>query len=361
MASAVACRSSRRRRLVATLASALALALDVDGRAQESQPYLPVADTEAVPRQPYLRHFTQDAFGRRVVFYLGEEPPSAPALPLVGYVQGSGSRSLFVRNEGRVRGTGGHSTLRDVVAGRARLVIVEKPGVRYLDDPRDAGGASDATPEFREQHTLDRWCEAVHAALAAARALPSVRPGPVLVLGHSEGGLVAARLAADHDWITHAGVLAGGGPTQLFDLVTLARRGTFFAHVSADPEERVRHVLAQWQRIRADPDSATELFFGHPYRRWSSFLATSTLEQLGAAKARVYVAQGANDAVVAAESFELLRAGLLARGRDATFDLVAGADHSFALPAGDGWRDVLARVVEWFLADAVAPARERKQ
>jgi pimeloyl-ACP methyl ester carboxylesterase len=314
--------------------------------------YRPVAEPARVPQQPYLRHSTEDAFGRRVVFYVSEEPADAPPLPLVGYVQGSGCSSLFVAAGGRPRGTGGHNTLRDVVAGRARLVIVEKPGVEYLDAPRDAGGAGEARAAFREEHTLERWCEAVHAALQAARVLPCVRAGRVLVVGHSEGGIVASKLAADHGWITHVAVLAGGGPTQLFDLVTLARRGAFFAHVAAEPELRVQHVLDEWQRIRADPESATQLFFGHPYRRWSSFLATSTLDQLLAGKARVYAAQGGRDAAVAPESFELLRAGLLARGRDATFDLVADADHSFARPGGDGWREVLERVVAWFLAVA---------
>lgn len=327
--------------------------LGAGSRAQEAAPYVPQPDAARVPQQPYLRYSTHDGTGRRIVFYLSEEPPDAAPLPLVLFVQGSGCRSLFARVGERVRATSGHATLRDLVVGRARLLIVEKPGVRYLDAPADAGGATEGTAEFREQHTLERWCEALHAALRAARALPGVRAGPVLAIGHSEGGIVAARLAAEHDWITHVGVLAGGGPTQLFDLITLARRGTFFARVSQVPEQRVAYVLEQWRQIRADPDSAAKLFFGHPYRRWSSFLATSTLDQLAAAKARVYAAQGALDAAVAPESFELLRAGLLARGRDATCELVPDADHSFAVPDGDGWRAVLTRVVGWFLADVV--------
>jgi dienelactone hydrolase len=123
--------------------------------------------------------------------------------------------------------------------------------------------------------------------------------------------------------------------------------------VSDDPAERVEHVIQQWAGIQADPDSAEKLFFGHPYRRWSSFLATSTLEQLLRAPARIYVAQGTEDRAVAWESFEVLRAELLARGRDARFEVVAGADHSFAIDVqgqrSDAWTTTLQQVVAWFL------------
>jgi pimeloyl-ACP methyl ester carboxylesterase len=313
----------------------------------------PIADTEIVRQQPYQRFFTQDRFDRRIVFYVSEETDDAGSLPLVVYVHGSGAQSHFVEVDGRLQGRNGHSSFADVVRGRARLLIVEKPGVKFLDAPADPGGATDASPMFRMEHTLERWTEAVRAASAAGRKLPGIRAGAVLVVGHSEGGIVAAKLAAECDWITHVAVLAGGGPTQLFDLILLARAGTFFRRISDDADARVDYVLEEWKKILARPDDADRLFFGHPCRRWSSFLRTSTLEQLLRTRARIYVAQGTEDRAVAWESFEVLRAELQARARDATFDTVAGADHSLVIAAAggrtDGWPDVLQRVVAWFL------------
>jgi pimeloyl-ACP methyl ester carboxylesterase len=333
----------------ACLAAAVAATAPAQEPAERAARELPSAP-EHVRGQPYSRYTTGDALGRRIVFYLSEEPDGSPPMPLVAYVHGSGAQSHFADDGGRLVGQNGHSTIADVVRGRARLLIVEKPGVTFLDAPAEAGGAAHASPEFRREHTRERWTAAVAAALAAARALPQVGKGPVLVAGHSEGGLVAAGLAAELPFVTHVAVLAGGGPTQLFDLLTLARRGTFFRDVSDDPDRRVEHVVAAWRRIQADPDSADQLFFGHPYRRWSSFLRTSTLEQLLATKARIFATQGAEDAAVALESFEALRAGLLAGGATAVFDLVPGVDHSFARSRGDGWAEVWQRVVAWFLA-----------
>ena len=335
--------------LVAALGPTPTLAGSPESAARDE----PIADTEIVRQQPYQRFFTQDRFDRRIVFYVSEEPDDAGSLPLVVYVHGSGAQSHFVEVDGRVQGRNGHSSLADVVRGRARLLIVEKPGVKFLDAPADPGGATHASPLFRVEHTLDRWTEAVRAASAAGRKLPGIRAGAVLVVGHSEGGIIAAKLAAECDWITHVAVLAGGGPTQLFDLILLARAGTFFRHISDSADARVDYVLEEWKKILAHPDDADRLFFGHPYRRWSSFLRTSTLEQLLQTRARIYVAQGTEDQAVAWESFEVLRAELQARARDATFDTVAGADHSLAIATAggrsDGWRDVLQRVVVWFL------------
>ena len=314
--------------------------------------YVPVVG-EVVPQQPYRRYSTLDKFDRRIDFYLSEEPDAAPPLPLVVYVHGSGAQSHFAQIEGSVRGATGHNTIADVVRRRARLLIVEKPGVAYLDAPASFGGAVDATPTFRAEHTLDRWAEAVQAAIKASLTLDEIRPGLILVIGHSEGGIVAAKVAADFEAVTHVAVLAGEGPTQLFSLLRIARDGGFFSSISADPNTRAQYLLDQWAQVMADPLNADSLFFGHPYLRWSSFLSTSTLEQLLRTNAEIYVAQGTADDAVAFESFDVLRAELLAKGRDATYDVVVGGDHSFNIETNgqltDGWTPVVQRVFTWFI------------
>lgn len=323
----------------------------VEAQAQEVYEAIP---GEIVPQQPYQQFATRDQLGRVVNFYVSEELESTAPLPLVVYVHGSGAQSHFVSVAGRMRGRNGHSTIADVVRGRARLVIVEKPGVSLGDAPSDPGGAIEASPEFRIEHTLDRWVEAVHAAVQASRGLSGVESERILVIGHSEGGIVAAKLAAKHDLITHVAVLAGGGPSQLYSLLTLARDGTFFGRISTDPGERVAYVLEQWTLIQSDPDNVERLFFGHPYRRWSSFLSTSTMEQLLRTEAKMFVAQGTEDRAVAVESFEILRAELLARGKDATFRRVTGADHNFVIDRDgertDVWGDAMNELMSWFLA-----------
>ncbi len=314
--------------------------------------YLPRKDKARVPGQPYERYFTTDRFGRDITFYLSEAEPKQGPLPLVVYVHGSGCASHFSDDKGRVVPAGGHIVVQEVARGRARVLVVEKPGVKYLDRPgTDAERSGSA--EFRREHTLERWAEAVGAATRAAGRVPGVEAGKVMVIGHSEGGLVACRVARELPGVvTHVASLAGGGPSQLFDLLTLTRKGNFFRGVSEDPEARVRHVLGEWAAIRADPLSAEKLFFGFAYRRWSSFLADSPMEELAQVGAKIYLAQGADDDAVDPASSDALDAHLRAKGREVVYDRVAGADHSFRLkdrPGVDGWRQQMERVVVWFL------------
>ncbi|MBX3119681.1 MAG: prolyl oligopeptidase family serine peptidase [Fimbriimonadaceae bacterium] len=316
---------------------------------QAPERYAPVKDTQKPPRQPYLRYFTQDKFDRKITFYLSENP-GGKKLPLAVYVQGSGCQSCFVMQGEAVVPAGGHIVVNEIAVDKARALIIEKPGVKYLDDPKE-GGARGASKEFLEQHTLDRWAEAVEAAIKAAHKLPDIDASKLLVIGHSEGGLVAARVAKDLR-ASHVAVMAGGGPSQLFDILSRAREGVFFNDDGSTPESREAYVLDEWKSIQADPMSTEKFFFGHPNRRWSTFLASSPIAELSDYKGKVFIAQGAEDKGVDPKSAEVLFAALLAKGVNVKLDVVANANHSFRIlndPKIDGWKLELQKILDWYL------------
>jgi uncharacterized protein (TIGR03067 family) len=273
-------------------------------------------------------------------------------LPVALLIPGSGCASVFPRREGKLQG-GLQNLLLAAGQGKLRVLVVEKPGVALGTVPKVPGSAEEGSAEFRREHTLPRWVEAVNAAVRAAHRLAEVDWTRTLVVGHSEGGIVAAHLAAANPLVSHVAVLAGGGPTQLLDLVELASRPRPTDRSADDAQARVEEVYRGWARVVADPDSADRLWLGHPHRRWSSFLKTSTLEGLLAARGAVFAAQGTADRAVPAASFDLLRAELTARGRPVVALRLEGRDHGFRKPddaPGDvsGFRDVLGRAVAWF-------------
>ncbi len=329
--------------------------------------FQPVADHTPLPRSPWVRHFTTDELGRVIVFYVSEaavEPaePGAPKLPVIVYVQGSGSQSIFTRVErdGTIiaAASGGQGSVAQFAKGRAMVVIAEKPGVTFMERPERPGGAEGASKEFREEHTLERWCMAVRAAMKASLTLPRADATRVMVEGHSEGGLVACKVAADNPGVTHVATLAGGGATQLFDLIELARSGVMCGSKQRSGDECVQWLLAQWDEVLKNPDSADEMFLGHPNRRWTTFLATSPAEELKRTRAKVFIGQGTEDKAVLPMSADVLYATLRAMGRDVTYSRVPG-DHAFMSPTpGDeknvdpaGWDQMHSRVVEWFLTE----------
>jgi pimeloyl-ACP methyl ester carboxylesterase len=305
---------------------------------------------------PFDRYTTKDALGRTITFYLSVAPAKEPAArrPVVLFIPGSGCQSVFQRLGDRVGG-GYHTVLFQEAKGRARILVVEKPGVKYRDaPPPTASLAKAAREEFLKKHTLPRWAEANAAALRAAWALPGVDAARSLVVGHSEGGLVAARVAAELPRVTHVASLAGGGPTQLYDFVASAAWSRP-DDKPGDAGRRVQDVYDAWAKIRQDPESITQFWLGHPYRRWSSFLPQSVTEALLRTKARVYAAAGTRDEVIPVAAHDMLVAELRARGRDVAAERLEGADHGFLTeqmprpPAG--MQAVLGRVLQWLLAE----------
>src|SRR5262249_13040044 len=125
--------------------------------------------------------------------------------------------------------------------------------------------------------------------------------------------------------------LAGGGPTQLFDLIEF-RSQPRPGDQPGDAERRGREVYEEWAKIQKDPDSTSLFWMGHPYRRWSTFLKHSVAEELLRSKARIYLAQGTADTSVSVKTYDVLVAELKARGRDVTTECIEGGDHGFRTP-----------------------------
>lgn len=320
----------------------------------------PVAERDTTRLgMPWTRWTTSDTYGRTITFYLSDVPDSLrdATHPLALVIEGSGGQSVWVRVGDRIGGSL-QNLARRAARQRMRVLVVEKPGVEFLEQRERPGGAMGASETFRREHTLERWAEANAAALRAVLAMPRIAASPVLVAGHSEGADVACRLAALEPRVTHVASLAGAGASQLFD----------FLHSAAQPrpgdgpgaaEQRRQELVAQWRAVQADPQSTDAFWLGHPHRRWTSFLAGNRLEDLMRSGARVFLAHGTADASVPVTSADWLFAELLARGRDVRYDRLEGADHALQRPAAAGARSEgigLEQVLEQAIAWALAPA-----
>lgn len=123
--------------------------------------YRPVRDPKSPANIPYTRYLTRDRFGRTITFYIDGDQNQR--LPIVVSVSGSGAFSNFIRSGDRILDA--HRVPREVFASRAHILIVEKPGMEFLEQHASHGTAEEASPEFRREHTLDRWAEAVSAAM----------------------------------------------------------------------------------------------------------------------------------------------------------------------------------------------------
>jgi pimeloyl-ACP methyl ester carboxylesterase len=340
----------RRAAPIRALFCGILLAAVIVPAAHSQRRYRSVRDAASPPEIPYTRYFTKDKFNRRITFYVHGD--QSKRLPIVVSVLGSGAYSNFIRIDGQIRD--GHRAAREAFDGRAHVVIVEKPGIQFLEqhgaDGQPSGTEVGASPEFLRENTLDRWAEAVNAAMRAARSLSLADTSRTLLIGHSEGGQVVSLLAAENAFVTHVAVLSTTGPTMLFGFMLRAREGKLYPHLPPDPEKHVAQLLADIAEIYADPDS-DEITFGHSHRYWASRWSSSPMELLPRTKARIFLARGSADGSEALINFDLVYANLLAKGKDVTAHLVEGADHGFQRtdqPERDGWKEIFEEVRDWF-------------
>lgn len=307
------------------------------------------AAVEFLPNLPYDKYALPA--GQDTLTYYLSVTSSKEKLPLVVYIQGSGYNSLFARKEdGQISTTSGHMSWYIAARERYRLLIVEKPGVKYLQ----AG----ESVSFDKQFSLQSWSGAIVTAIDHTLRNEEILVDRVLVAGHSEGGVVAASVARMIDGrVSHVAVLAGEGPSQLYSLYKLAEDGTFFntpEHQMPTAAQRIDYLENKWQDILKDPGSTSKKFWGFTYLRWSSMLTTSVIDELTAYKGKILLVQGTADKSVHPETAIISYTTLLSKGKDVQLELLEGADHSFNIttnPATDGWKLAIQTVTDWFLAD----------
>lgn len=299
---------------------------------------------ENLPYDKYELEHSEDS----LTFYLSVNS-SKQQLPLVVFVQGSGMNSLFSKAEsGRIRSEYGHSSLYEISEDKFRILLVEKPGIRYLQ--------TGPSQSFDHKFSLESWSETIVKAITYTLKNEPIAEDKVLIVGHSEGGLVASRVARLlNDKVSNVAILAGEGPTQLYSLYKFAADGTFFntkEHDMPSAVERLNYLKRTWKEIVSDPNNTEKKFMGFTYLRWSSMLSTSVMEELDHFDNKMLLVQGTDDKNVHPETAIISFTTLLSKGKEVQLEMIEGADHSFTISENsslDGWNLILSKVIDWFL------------
>lgn len=303
------------------------------------------AKIDFLPSQPYDKYELKTDKDT-ITFYLSVTSLKEN-LPLIVYIQGSGISSLFENRNGEIVSTSGHMTWFRVGQEKYRILIVEKPGIKYLQK-----GGSKA---FDEKFSLESWSSTIVSAINYVTENKKIDKTKILLAGHSEGGVVVSRVAnLMKDKISNVAIMAGEGPSQLYSLYKFAEDGTFFntkEHNMPTSEERINYVTEEWNNILADPTNIEKKFWGFTYLRWSSLLKTSVIDELSNYNGKILILQGTADKHVYPESATIAYTTLLTKGRNVKLQLIENADHSFNIldkPEIDGWKMVIEKIIKWF-------------
>ncbi|MBL7979859.1 MAG: alpha/beta fold hydrolase [Bacteroidetes Order II. Incertae sedis bacterium] len=304
------------------------------------------AKVEFLPDLPYDKYELKT--GKDTInFYLSVSSKKGN-LPLLVFIQGSGMNSLFTKSQnGQIRPEYGHMAWFDVAKEEYRVLIVDKPGVKYLQ--------TGESKLFDSKFSLENWSNAIVNAINYISKFEKIDTNKIFVVGHSEGGIVASRVAnMMKNRISKIAIMAGEGPSQLYSLYKFADDGTFFntkEHNMPTSEERIRYLTNTWKDILAEPKSITKKFWGFTYLRWSSMLKTSVIEELTNFNGKILLLQGTLDKNVYQETATIAYTTLLTKGKNVKLELIENADHSFNIldkPEVNGWKMVLEKTIQWF-------------
>lgn len=203
----------------------------------------------------------------------------------------------------------------DLVARGVRVVLLQPRGVGS-----DASVNQSVFWQYdTRQHRVSDEESVMDAYLTVANH------SPVLLVGSSEGGIIAADIAIQDKRVTHLLMMAsGGGWTQAKELQVLVQRDPGYLGMA-----NVTELDAEFAKIAAQPSSGT-LWAGHPFRHWSSYLWYRPADGLTKLSIPMFLAQGAADQAVPVDSARALRDAFAKSGLDnLRYEEYPGLDHHF--------------------------------
>ena len=150
-----------------------------------------------------------------------------------------------------------------------------------------------------------------------------VKDIPIILIGGSEGGDLAAKIAAENKTITHLILIgSGGGISQIEELEILIKEKSGYLNLESSNDLKLK--VEEINNSRED----SLLWAGLPYKRWTSFWNDPSINYLKNVSIPVLLLHGSKDENVPVQSARILNDELQSK-IDITYIEYKNLDHSF--------------------------------
>lgn len=233
--------------------------------------------------------------------------------------------------------------------------------LRYEKRTRLFGPKLAADPKFASSFTVRE--ETIEDAVAAVKLLKSeksVNPKKIFVLGHSLGGMVIPRIAAEGKTLDIAGFIIMAGLTRKLEDTILEQTNYITGLdgvLSEDEKKQIAEIKKAVEKIKAlkktDLQSKEMILMG-PVSYWLDLNEYEPVNDVKGIRQSILVLQGGRDYQVTTEDFENWKKALSA-GKNADFKLYPALNHLFFEGEGksvpDEYMKIQKNIAEYVIND----------
>lgn len=220
--------------------------------------------------------------------------------PLLIFIHGSGNEPTFsYQRDLKTYAWKGFLEV-EKYKDKYHVICVSKPGIPLFDtvqkDPVNFSTSYPLNEEFTQRYSLEWRAEAASLIIDKAIKLLPVDRSKILVIGHSQGGQVAPKVAVLNKKVTHVVLLNANSLNHLYDFVLQERLASFNGEQSfVQTQQNIDSLFSEYKRIFAEPQSRTKLWNGETYYRWASFSDETPLDNMLKLNIPIYVIAGGKD------------------------------------------------------------------
>jgi len=239
-----------------------------------------VVAEQTLPVRGESFHFRDKADARFYRLELGIENSSEIA---IFFISGSGCASIKHRL----------SPFFEPIRGKVNATVFALQK-RAIDEENRTGSACSAA--FRKTDYIEQSVADQREFIDTQLAKLSVKPTAVVLMGASEGAVVAAKIANADGRITHLGLIGGAGTTVRENLQALSR-STWY----------LRNPEKGFAEIARDPGNTDAKVWGHSYKYWASLLDIDIGNELMQLDIPIVAAMGEKDEAVPVDAARRLQ------------------------------------------------------
>lgn len=237
------------------------------------------------------------------------------------------------------------------------IAYINKPGIPLYDTIINHSSEYRIDDFAYKNNTLD--FRAASASLAIDMLVSKLKPTSVIVVGYSQGGQVAPKVAVMNTKVNKVVMMSSNALDHIYDRILLARQKALNNLMTHDEAQHVvDSLLTEQKNIYQDSLSIEKKFWGDHYRKWYSYSKTTPLENMLRLQIPILLIASGRDvegSYIANTDYAMLE--FIRKGKtNLTYKVYPNYDHNyretkmkFGQEVGLGYKfdDVIKDVFEW--------------